>query len=280
MSKKKKAAPRPEPWTLGLPPAGVETHAHLDMEHFDEDREEVLRRAAEAGVVRIGQVFLGPAAYEKGRALFAGRDEVFFLLGIHPHDAASCDTAALEAMRQAFHQDGGPRGPLRALGEVGLDHYWMHADEQQQEQALRAQLQLALELDLRVVIHSRDAEAATLAILDELGFPGRPLLWHCFGQGPELAAQLLDRGWHISVPGPVTFPKSEALREAVAMIPVERMVLETDCPYLTPAPYRGKRNEPAYLAITAEAVARCKGLEPAELWSRCGETARGFFGLD
>lgn len=276
---KKKAAPRPVPQSLGLPCTGVETHAHLDMEHFDQDREQVLERARLAGVARIGQVFLGPAAYFKGRSLFTDHDNVFFLLGIHPHDAASCDAAALEAMRNAFAEDGGPAGPLRALGEVGLDFYWLHAGEQEQERALRQQLQLALELDLRVVIHSRDAESRTLAILDELGFRERPLLWHCFGQGPELAAQLLERGWHISIPGPVTFPKSDALREAVAMIPLERLVLETDCPYLTPHPYRGKRNEPAYLAFTAEAVARIKGLEVSDLWTRCGETAKVFFGI-
>lgn len=274
---KKNSTPRPDPRELALPCTGVETHAHLDMEHFDKDRAEVLQRAREAGVAWLGQVFLGPAAYLKGREFFAGHKDVFFLLGIHPHDAASCDEKSLETMRKAFVEN--PGGRLRALGETGLDHYWMHATEETQQRAFCGQLELALELDLPVVIHSRDADERTLHILDEMGLAGRPLLWHCFGRDAAFARELLQRDWHISIPGPVTFPKSEALREAILEIPLERLVLETDCPYLTPAPYRGKRNEPAYLAFTARAVATVKGIDIAELWSKCGETARGFFGL-
>lgn len=277
MSKKKQNTPRPAPQELELPRTGVETHAHLDMEHFDEDREETLARARESGVARFGQVFLGPDAYHKGRDLFTQHADVFFILGIHPHDAAGCDVMALEAMRRAFLEERQGEDRLRALGETGLDFYWMHASKEEQEQAFRKQLELALELELPVVIHSRDADERTLQILDETGLRERPLLWHCFGRDAAFAHELLERGWHISIPGPVTFPKSEALREAVAMIPVERLVLETDCPYLTPAPYRGKRNEPAYLAFTAQTVAEVKGMDPAELWSRCGETALEFF---
>lgn len=272
---KKKSKPPVAPETLQLPCTGVETHAHLDMEPFAQDLDAVLRRARDCGVAEIGQVFLGPTAYQQGRERFAPHPQVFFLLGIHPHDAAGCDAAALEAMSEAFTGDS----RLRALGEIGLDYYWLHAPREVQQEALRRQLDLALRLELPVVLHCRDAEEDSLAILDAMGLPGRPLLWHCFGGDAALATAIVERGWHLSIPGPVTFPKNQQLREAVAVVPLERLVLETDCPYLAPEPYRGKRNEPALLGFTAAAVAACKGLEPAALWTACGDTARKFFGL-
>ena len=273
MSKKKMVRPLPE--SLGLPRTGVETHAHLDMEPLAADMDGVLHRAAAAGVDLLGQVFLGPEAYERNAALFAAREQVFFLLGAHPHDAASVTDDSLTRMEQAFGRDE----RLKAMGEIGLDFYYDHSPRDAQVLAFRDQLALARSLDLPVVIHSRDAFAETLAILDDLGFGDRPLLWHCFGGDTAMAEAVLARGWRISLPGPVTYARNAALREAVARIPVERMVLETDCPYLAPEPWRGKTNEPALMAFTARAVAELKALDPAELWTRCGDTAREFFGL-
>jgi TatD DNase family protein len=272
---KKKSGPRPEPESLALPLVGVDTHAHLDMEPFEEDLEAVLDRARASGVAAVGNVFLGPEAFAENKALFDGRHEVFFLLGIHPHEAVTCDDAALAAIAEAFRADG----RLRALGEIGLDFYWEHSPRPEQERAFRDQLALARELDVPPVVHCRDAEEETLAILEDMGFADRPLLWHCFGQGPELAQELVDKGWHISIPGPVTFHKSELLRQAAARIPLDRLVVETDCPYLTPMPYRGKRNEPAYAVFTAAEIASLRLMAPAELWQRTGDTARAFFGL-
>ncbi len=274
MSKKNKP-PLPAPESLGLPPVGVESHAHLDMEPFRDDLDQVLARARAAGVREIGQVFLGPAAYREGRSRFAAHEQVFFLLGIHPHDAVTCNHDALVAMDQAFAQD--PR--LRALGETGLDYYYMHSPMDVQQRAFRDQLALARERDLPVVVHSRDAEEDTVAILLDMGFAHRPLLWHCFGRDAAFAGRLLELGWHISIPGPVTFPKSQALREAAAIVPDDRLLLETDCPFLSPAPYRGRRNEPAYMVFTAQAVALARGVAVEEVWQRCGDAARGFFGL-
>ncbi len=274
MSKKKKTPP-PDPQSLALPRVGVESHAHLDLEEFTEDMDAVLARAAACGVAEVGQVFLGPEAYAKGRERFAPYDNVFFILGMHPCDAAACDALTLDTMRKAFAEDA----RIKALGEIGLDYYWMETPKDVQQDVFRQQLRLALELDLRVVIHSREAEEDTVAVLDDMGFAGRPVLWHCFGRDAEFAAQLLDRGWHISIPGPVTYPKNAFLRDAVAAIPLERLLLETDCPFLAPQSYRGKRNEPAYLVFTAQTVAACKGLDTAALWKSCGDTARAFFGL-
>ena len=284
MSKKNKK-PRPGPETLELPLCGVDSHAHLDMRDSEadedgrelpDDLEEVLRAAKNAGVARVGNVFLGPEAYERGRGLFAAHPEVFFILGIHPTDALQYTPERLEKMRAAFLAD--PR--LRAVGEIGLDYYWDDAPPEAQEPALRGQLGLARDLGLPPVIHCRDAEAETLRILDDEGFAGRPLLWHCFGAGPELAEAVLARGWTVSIPGPVTYRKNDELRAAVAMIPLERMLVETDSPYLAPEPWRGKRNHPALAAFTAAAVAEIKGLDTEEVWRATGQNALRFFGLD
>lgn len=275
MAPKKKKAPPPSPQSLGLPAGGVETHAHLDMEPLDAEVGAVLDRAVAAGVSRVGQVFLGPAAYEDGKARFADRDDVFFILGIHPHDAESANSANLDAIAQAFHAD--PR--IKALGEIGLDFFRDWSPFEAQRIAFREQLSLARELDVPVVIHSRDAAEETLRTLDDMGFADRPVLWHCFGGDANLANEIVARGWLVSIPGTVTFPKNEAMRRAVAAMPLGAMVLETDCPFLTPIPYRGKTNEPAYLAFTAAEVAHIRDIEPAEVWHATARNAAGFFGL-
>lgn len=275
MAKKKKKTPPPPPQSVGLPAGGVETHAHLDMEPLDAEVDAVLDRAAEAGVSRVGQVFLGPEAYEAGKSLFEYRDEVFFILGIHPHDAESVNGASLDAIAKAFADDA----RIKALGEIGLDFYRDWSPFDAQRIAFREQLSLAREKDIPVVIHSRDAAEETLEVLDDMGFADRPVLWHCFGGGTDLAQAIVSRGWLASIPGTVTFPKNEAMRRAVAAMPLRSMVLETDCPYLTPIPYRGRTNEPAYLAFTAAEVAHIRDVEPAEIWRATAQNAAAYFGI-
>ncbi len=274
MSKKNKL-PRPEPETLALPPCGVDSHAHLDMVEFDADREELMDRAKASGVARTGNVFLGPEAYRKNRTMFRNHPEIFFILGVHPGNADQCTDEALEAMRRAFETD--PR--LKAVGEIGLDHYWDDHPRDMQERAFRAQLTLAASLGLPPVIHCRDAFEDTLRVLLDEGFSGRKLLWHCFGGDEGQARVLLDHGWHVSIPGPVSYAKNEALQRAVAIIPLERMLLETDCPYLSAEPWRGKRNHPALLGFTAGSVARIKDMPVDALWAATGRSACTFFGL-
>lgn len=274
MSNKNKP-PRPEPETLALPPCGVDSHAHLDMVDFDPDREALMDQARASGVARTGNVFLGPEAYRKNCGMFRNRPEVFFILGVHPGNADQCSDAALRAMRQAFETD--PR--LRAVGEIGLDFYWDDHPRDMQERAFRAQLGLAQDLGLPPVVHCRDAFEDTLRVLVGEGFSGRKLLWHCFGGDEGQARTLLEHGWHLSIPGPVSYAKNTALQRAVASIPLERLLLETDCPYLSPEPWRGKRNHPALLGFTAQAVARLKDLPVDELWAATGRNACTFFGL-
>lgn len=273
---KQHTQPRPLPASLGLPRLGVDSHAHLDSEELWPDFDGVLERAAAAGVARIGQVFLGHAAYKDKRAVMGARPELFFILGVHPSDGLKAREGEWAALRDDFRADS----RLRAVGEIGLDYHWPDCPADVQQQVFREQLRLARDVERPVVIHSRDAFEDTLAILDGEGFAGRPLLWHCFGGDAAMASAVLERGWHLSVPGPVTYPANAALREAVRLTPDDRLLLETDCPYLAPRPWRGKTNEPALSVFTAEAVAREKGMTPAELWALCGRNALRFFGLE
>ena len=273
MSKKKKILPPPE--SVGLPCTGVESHAHMDAEAFAEDFDAVFSRAASAGVQHIGQVFLGPDAWANNKGMFDNYPNVFFLMGIHPCDADKCTEYALNHMRDAFTIDS----RLRAIGEIGLDFYWDDQPHDVQREAFRVQLALAKELEKPVVIHSRDAHDETIAMLEQEEFVDYPLLWHCFGGDKRLAMRIVANGWHVSIPGPVTFPKNDALRDALKVIPPEKLLLETDCPYLTPMPYRGKRNEPAYLAFTAQRVAEQLNVAATELWTLCGNNAKRFFDI-
>jgi Mg-dependent DNase len=286
MSKSNTKQERPSPASLHLPPGGADSHAHLDglveKARTDEERKEkleaVMDLALGSGVSTIGQVFLSPEALERGRGWFDAWPQVFFLLGIHPNEAMQLTGQTLAAMRSWFARE--PR--LKAVGEIGLDLYWDDCPLVVQEEAFRLQLALAKEVKLPVVIHSREAAEPTLNILEAEGLAGHPLLWHCFGGDDAIAVldRLLANGWHISVPGPVTYPANTALREAVGRIPHDRLLLETDCPYLTPLPWRGKPNQPAFTAFTAQTVAACLGMEVAELWALCGANTRRFFGLD
>ncbi|MBQ4566748.1 MAG: TatD family hydrolase [Desulfovibrio sp.] len=272
----KKHPPRIDPLTVALPPGGVDSHAHLDGPDFDSDRPAVLARARAVGLAAIGNVFLGPEDFAARRHCFDAHPEVFFLLGIHPCDGQSCTPAALAAMRAAFQAE--PR--LRAVGEIGLDYHWQDCPRELQFQAFGEQLELARDLALPVVIHCREAEDDCLTLLEARGFAGYPLLWHCFGGGPELARRIVGNGWHISIPGPVSYPANTALREAVAAIPAERLLLETDAPYLSPVPWRGKRNEPAYTVFTARWMAEARQMPAEDLWLLCGTNARRFFALE
>jgi len=273
VSKKKQQPYFPPP---DLPRTGVESHAHLNSRQFALDFEAVLERAAAAGVAQIIQVFLSPEAWAEGKARFDAHPNVYFMLGTHPTEAVNYSPATEQGMREAIALD--PR--IRAIGEIGLDFYWKDCPPDTQKSVLLKQLALARELALPVVIHCRDAEAETFDLLESEGFAGYPLLWHCFGGDVRMAERIVGNGWHISVPGPVTFPANEALREAVASIPADRLLVETDCPYLSPAPLRGKRNEPANLGYTIAVMAEARGVPVRDLWTLCGDNARRFFRIE
>lgn len=266
---------RIDPLTLRLPAGGVDSHAHLDSKEFDPDRDEVIARAVKAGVSQIGNVFLSPEDYHEKKKFFKAYPQIFFLLGIHPCDGLKCTPACLEEISVCFREDE----RIRAVGEIGLDYHWDDCPKELQLQAFSRQLKLAKKLGKPVVIHCREAEYDCLTMLEAGGFSGYPLLWHCFGGDKKLARRIASHGWLISIPGPITYPANNDLREAVAAIPAEQLLLETDCPYLAPVPWRGTRNEPAYTVFTGRAVAEARNENPDELWEKCGANARKFFGL-
>ncbi len=268
-------APQLMAQNLALPACGVDSHAHLDSSQFDRDREEVLARAKECGIAHMGNIFLKPHEFTARAAYFDNHPQVFFALGVHPCDAEECDDEALQLMREHFSSE--PR--LKAVGEIGLDFYWDACPKDVQMHAFVEQLHMARELALPVIIHSRDATDASIALLEKEGFKDYPLLWHCFGGNAAEAKRIVYNGWHVSIPGPVSYPKNIELREAVTHVPLDRLMLETDCPYLSPQEWRGKRNEPAYTVFTVDTVAKVKEMPAHKLWEICGENARRFFKL-
>ena len=272
MSKKKK---RTLPEELNLPTGGIDSHAHLDLEQFSSDLKDIVSRARKCGVSRIGNVFLGPEAYLKNKDLFSSFDQFFFILGTHPHDAKNFNQDTLNKTEHVIKQDS----KIKAIGEIGLDFYYDFSPRKVQVKVFKEQLLLAKEKNLPVVIHSRQAERETIDILVDLGFKDKKVLWHCFGKGKDLAEELLALGWILSIPGTVTYRKNHPLQEAVQSIPLTRMVLETDCPYLTPEPYRGKRNEPSFIGFTAQKIARLKEIPIDEVWMTTACTCEQFFKL-
>ena len=256
-----------------LPRTGVEAHAHIGGKYYLEDMDEVIERARAAGTAQIIQVFLSAAAYRNNIRRFDIHPDVFFCIGIHPIEAHEHEDAELDEIAAIIRGDS----RIKAVGEIGLDRYWKDCPPERQVHMFRLQLKMAKTLGMPVVIHCRDAVEDTMHMLDEEDMTGRPLLWHCFGGDTALAMRIVDRGWHLSIPGPVTYPANQALRDAVAAVPLDRLLTETDCPYLTPVPLRGKRNEPANLGYTVEAMAKARNMPVEELWTACGDNARAFF---
>ena len=266
------------PQAMALPPVGIDTHAHLGDDAFDADRDEIVKRAVDCGVARIANVCLNPERFPQEAALFARHPEVFFLLGVHPDDASDFNEGTLALMRQHVKA----YSSIKAIGEIGLDYSRPVPEctpHDKQKEAFRLQLGLAKELGMPVAVHCRDAIEDTIAILEEEGFAGWPLVWHCFGQDKTLVERINANGWYISVPGTITFKNNPLAREALPFIPDNRILVETDCPYLAPDPWRGCRNEPAYTVFSIRVMAECRGTTPEALWELCGNNARTFYRL-
>jgi TatD DNase family protein len=241
----------------------IDSHAHLDFEDFTEDLDGVVARAKAAGLERIVCVGLWRRPGDFGNALeLAARDPSFFAatVGIHPHEAAQVPEGDWEAFGRLARD---PR--VVAIGEMGLDFHYDRSPRPVQEAAFRRSLRLAREVAKPIVIHVREADEPCLRALREEGIPAEGGVVHCFTGDAASARAYLDLGLHISVSGIATFKTAEAIREAVRMTPRDRLLVETDSPFLAPIPFRGKRNEPAHVAYVAAKVAEVWGTTPDEV---------------
>jgi len=269
----------------------VDSHCHIDGDAFDADRDEVVQRAKGAGVAAMLNIGTGDPHsddFRKAVAVAERYENVFASVGVHPHDAKLYDDAAEEHLLELARSS-----KVIAWGEIGLDFYYDHSPRDVQIEVFRRQIRTARRLELPIIIHSRDADDETIAILLEEcsrktengklkaendGFRGG--IMHCFGGTAAMATELMKLGFLISFAGNVTFKKADNLRDAARVVPLDKLLVETDCPFLTPIPLRGKRNEPAYVEHTARFLAEFYGVEFELLADRTTRNFLDFFRLE
>lgn len=250
----------------------VDSHCHLDFPDFAEELDEVVARARRAGVGRMLTICTHLSKFGQVRAVAERFDDVYCSVGIHPHEAGS---ESLDGAATLVDLANHPK--VVAFGETGLDYFYEHSPREQQKVAFRHHIQASREAGLPVIVHTRDAEDDTIDILrEEMAAGPFTGVIHCFSSSRQLADAALEMGLYISLSGIVTFKKAEELRTTTAAVPLDRLLVETDAPFLAPVPKRGKRNEPAYTVHTAEVVAEIKGIPAAEL---AEATTRNFFTL-
>jgi len=252
----------------------VDSHCHLDSPQFDADRELVIARAVENGVTHIVNPGVDVPSSRATVTLAQQHASVYAAVGVHPHDAKTLDAPGLEELKRLA---GLPK--VVAIGEIGLDFYRNLSPPEVQRRAFQAQLDLAAELGLPVIVHDRDAHNEVLAILHDWTPHGRAGVLHSFSGDVALAERALELGFYIGLSGPVTYPNASRLREVARAVPIERLLIETDAPYLTPQPHRGQRNEPAYVRWVAQALADIKNLIPEQIITRTWANACTLFGL-
>ncbi len=251
-----------------------DTHAHINHERFREDRPAVIKRARQAGVMAMVVVGYDEPSSKLAVKLANPEEEVYAAVGIHPHDAEKADRAAMIRLREIARSRG-----VVAVGETGLDFYRMLSPRQAQIDAFRRHIDLAAAEYLTLIVHDRDAHEEVLEVLDRHAPPQLRIVLHCFSGDADMLAEAMKRGYWVGIAGNVTYPKAGALRAVAAQVRADRLLLETDCPYLPPQRYRGQRNEPAYLAETLAAVAQIRGQDEEELESQTEANAYRAFGL-
>ncbi|MGM0425780.1 MAG: TatD family hydrolase [Thermodesulfobacteriota bacterium] len=253
----------------------IDTHAHLDMTDFDRDRGAVIERALNGGVNRIVSVGIDRKSSADAIGLARQYGCVKAAIGYHPHHAEVCTRSDLDDLVKMVSEPA-----VVAWGEIGLDFYRGYAALEAQEQIFETQVKLARDLNLPVIIHDREAHEAVYSVLKKMGKGDRRGVIHCFSGDVTLAQAFMDLGYYISIPGTVTYKKAVTVQHVAASLPLDRLLVETDAPYLAPVPKRGKRNEPFFVTYTAQEVARLRGLSLAEVARQTTKNAEYLFGLE
>ena len=236
-----------------------DTHAHMDDRAFDEDREELLAGFAQKGVALVMNPGCSLESSRNAVALAEKYSFVYAAVGSHPDVADEVDDRVLEEYRKLCKLSG----KVKAIGEIGIDYHYEDIPRQLQLKAFRMQMELAREVGLPVIVHEREAHEDGMAVVRE--FPDVTGVFHCYSGSAEMARQLVDKGWYIGFTGVLTFKNARKAIETAQAIPIDRIVLETDCPYMAPVPHRGKRNDPGYLGYMAEKLAEIRGLSLEEI---------------
>ncbi|AFA47409.1 TatD family hydrolase [Acetobacterium woodii] len=253
----------------------IDSHAHIDDEKFNEDREAVLANAREAGV----EIIINPGADEASSYRAVEMSEkypmVYATVGIHPHDAKDYDEKKHGALLKTWAE----KEKVVAIGEIGLDYHYDYSPRDVQQEVFIKQMVIAKETALPIVIHNRESMEDMVRILKSYFVPEYGGIMHSYSGSVEMAKVFLEMGFYLSISGPLTFKNARKLPEVVAMMPLDRLLVETDSPYLTPTPYRGKRNEPAYVRLVAAEIARIRGISLEEVAEASTQNAKKVFGI-
>ena len=250
-----------------------DTHAHYDSSKFQEDRDEVLRAVYESGVSLIVDPGDTLERSENALALAKQYDYIYAAVGVHPEEYETWQENTIDRLRELAKDPN-----VVAIGEIGLDYYWDKEHVALQKRMFRAQIELALELDLPIIVHDREAHGDCYEIT--MDYPKLRGVFHCYSGSAEMAKALLKRGWYLGFDGPITYKNNAKAAEVLAVTPVDRILLETDSPYLSPVPNRGKRNDSRNLHYIAEIVAREKGLTLEETAAQTMENGKRLFGIE
>lgn len=250
----------------------IDSHAHYDDEAFDEDREPLLSSVFDSGIRKIINIAASTKSCKTTFALTQRYENIYGALGVHPSETAELTETDMEWIKEKSRHE-----KIVAIGEIGLDYYWDEPDREIQKKWFRRQLMLAKEVNLPVVIHSRDAVADTISIMKECGCDNIPGVVHCYSYTKESAKEFLDMGYYFGIGGVLTFKNAKKLKEAVAYIPMDHILLETDCPYLSPEPNRGKRNSSLNIPYIVQVMAQIKGISEDEVIRITSENTERLF---
>lgn len=252
----------------------IDSHAHLDKEDFDLDREYIIEHLETNGIELVVNVGADMESSRESVKLADKYHNIYAAIGVHPHSAKDMTEDCLEELEKLSKN---PK--VVALGEIGLDYHYDYSPRDIQKKVFRDQIKLAKKLDLPIVVHSRQADEDTLEILKEEKENLRGIM-HCFSSDRAMMKEYLDLGFFISLAGPVTFKKTEELKEVAKLVPIDKLLVETDAPYLAPTPYRGKRNEPIYVKYTAALIAELKGMTIEDLTLQTNMNTKEIFAID